>query len=92
MPYASDKQRKAMHAAAAGKSTIGIPTSVGKKYTSHGSSHKPSRSTSLRKYGNYTESYGNDTKNGIHHTHWKSGKGYAGSTAGGGSIGSGGAG
>ena len=32
MPSVSDKQRKAMHAAAAGKSTIGIPKSVGKEY------------------------------------------------------------
>ena len=32
MPSTSDKQRRAMHAAAAGKSTIGIPTSVGKEF------------------------------------------------------------
>lgn len=33
MPSTSDKQRRAMHAAAAGNSTIGIPQSVGKEYT-----------------------------------------------------------
>lgn len=32
MPSVSDKQRKAMAAAAAGKSTIGIPQKVGKKF------------------------------------------------------------
>ena len=32
MPFKSDKQRKAMFAAAAGKSNIGIPRSVGKHF------------------------------------------------------------
>lgn len=32
MPPVSEKQRKAMFAAAAGKSTIGIPKSVGKEF------------------------------------------------------------
>lgn len=32
MPPKSEAQRKAMHAAAAGRSTIGIPRSVGKEF------------------------------------------------------------
>lgn len=32
MPPVSQAQRKAMHAAAAGKSTLGIPKSVGKEF------------------------------------------------------------
>ena len=32
MPPVSERQRKAMHAAAEGKSTIGIPKSVGKEF------------------------------------------------------------
>lgn len=32
MPPKSQAQRRAMHAAAAGKSTIGIPRSVGKEF------------------------------------------------------------
>lgn len=32
MPPVSQPQRKAMHAAAAGKSNLGIPKKVGKKY------------------------------------------------------------
>ena len=32
MPSVSDKQRRAMHAAAAGKGTIGIPKKVAKEY------------------------------------------------------------
>lgn len=32
MPSKTEKQRKAMRAAAAGKSTIGIPQSVGKEF------------------------------------------------------------
>ena len=35
MPMKSEAQRGAMHAAAAGKGTIGIPKSVGKKYVKH---------------------------------------------------------
>jgi hypothetical protein len=33
MPPVSENQRKAMYAAAEGKSTIGIPKSVGREYT-----------------------------------------------------------
>ena len=33
MPPVSEAQRKAMHAAAKGKSTIGIPKKVGKEFT-----------------------------------------------------------
>ena len=32
MPPKSEAQRKAMHAAAAGKSTLGIPKKVGKEF------------------------------------------------------------
>ncbi len=87
MPYESDNQRKAMHAAASGNSTIGIPQSVGKKFVadSGGASHQSALRGS--KYGNYTESYGNSTHNGTHHTHWKNGKKYGGSMTGEGSIG-----
>ena len=35
MPFASEKQRKAMYAAASGKSNIGIPKSVGEKFIKH---------------------------------------------------------
>jgi len=35
MPMQSEAQRKAMHAAASGKSTIGIPKSVGQKFAAH---------------------------------------------------------
>ena len=35
MPFESEKQRKAMYAAAAGKSNIGIPKSVGEKFIRH---------------------------------------------------------
>jgi len=45
-----------MQAAAAGKSTLGIPKSVGKEY---------SHADALRR-GNYTD------ENGMHHSHWKS--------------------
>jgi len=33
MPPVSEKQRRAMHAAAAGHSTIGIPKKVGKEFS-----------------------------------------------------------
>lgn len=33
MPPKSEAQRRAMHAAAAGKSTIGIPKKVGKEFS-----------------------------------------------------------
>lgn len=34
MPPVSEAQRRAMYAAASGKSTIGIPTKVGKEFSS----------------------------------------------------------
>jgi len=37
MPFESEQQRKAMYAAAAGHSNIGIPQSVGEKFVRHGS-------------------------------------------------------
>lgn len=36
MPYVSNAQRKAMFAAKAGKSTLGIPKSVGKEFVKAG--------------------------------------------------------
>lgn len=36
MPFESEAQRRAMYAAAAGKSNIGIPKSVGEKFVRHG--------------------------------------------------------
>jgi hypothetical protein len=33
MPPVSERQRRAMHAAAAGKSTLGIPQKVGKEFS-----------------------------------------------------------
>ena len=38
MPYVSEQQKKAMYAAAAGKSTLGIPKSVGKDFVAAGPS------------------------------------------------------
>lgn len=35
MPYKSDAQRKAMHAAAAGHSTIGIPQEAAQRFVAH---------------------------------------------------------
>ena len=35
MPMASEAQRKAMHAAAGGKSTLGIPKKVAREYVAH---------------------------------------------------------
>ena len=51
MPMKSDKQRRAMHAAASGKSTLGIPQSVGQRYVSHDKPKRKTRGllTSLRK-------------------------------------------
>lgn len=42
MPMKSKAQNRAMHAAASGKSNIGIPASVGKKFVkeAHGKSQK----------------------------------------------------
>ena len=101
MPYKSDKQRRAMHAAAAGNSTIGIPKDVAKKFVSdsqgrmtkalrHDDSNqmqkKQNQGKDKGKYGNYTD------PTGYHHTHWKEGKSYGGSNSGGASIGGGAAG
>ena len=36
MPFESEAQRRAMYAAAAGKSNIGIPKNVGEKFVRHG--------------------------------------------------------
>lgn len=36
MPYVSEQQRKAMYAAAEGKSNIGIPKKVGKEFVKAG--------------------------------------------------------
>jgi len=36
IPIVSENQRKAMYAAAAGKSTLGIPKSVGKEFVAAG--------------------------------------------------------
>ena len=36
MPYKSEAQQKAMYAAAAGKSTLGIPKKVGKEFVKAG--------------------------------------------------------
>lgn len=104
MPSTSDKQRRAMHAAASGNSTIGIPKSVGKEYVQadhlrekHGYHTMPDgtkmkNSEMKGKYGNDMYNYGNHTKGGIHVTHWKPGRSYAGSMTGSGSIGGGSAG
>jgi hypothetical protein len=40
MPYKSEAQRGAMYAAAAGKSTIGIPKKVGKEFVKSGPASK----------------------------------------------------
>lgn len=40
MPYKSADQRKAMHAAAKGKSTIGIPKKAARKFIRHSKSAK----------------------------------------------------
>lgn len=40
MPYKSDAQRKAMYAAAEGKSNIGIPKKVGKEFVKAGPASK----------------------------------------------------
>lgn len=47
MPIVSQQQRKAMYAAAAGKSTLGIPKSVGKDFVAAGpaSTKLPARKT-----------------------------------------------
>lgn len=40
MPFKSQAQAAAMHAAAAGKSTIGIPAKIGKKFVAEGHGQK----------------------------------------------------
>ncbi len=40
MPYKSESQKGAMYAAAAGKSTLGIPKKVGKEFVKAGPSSK----------------------------------------------------
>ena len=47
MPFKSAKQRKAMYAAAEGRSTIGIPKKVAKSYIKD--SIKPTKMTKKRK-------------------------------------------
>lgn len=51
MPIKSDAQRRAMYAAAAGKSTLGIPQSVGKEFVAAGpaSSDLPEKVPSKKK-------------------------------------------
>ena len=50
MPPVSEKQRRAMHAAAAGKSTLGIPKKVGKEFAKSDKGGKlPMRKGSRRK-------------------------------------------
>jgi hypothetical protein len=40
MPYTSEQQKKAMYAAAEGKSNIGIPKKVGKEFVKAGPASK----------------------------------------------------
>jgi len=47
MPFESETQRRAMYAAAAGKSTLGIPPSVGEKFIKHGEDAIPPEPTPL---------------------------------------------
>lgn len=47
MPSTSEKQRRAMQAAAHGKSTLGIPQSVGKEYAQ--ADRQQAQSKALRK-------------------------------------------
>ena len=88
-----------MAAAAAGKSTLGIPKSVGKEFMQadqlrgrkppglDGGTNQPQRRPNQgrgKRYGNYTD------PTGKHHTHWKEGKSYStGGQTGGGAIGGG---
>ena len=43
MPYESKAQKGAMYAAAAGKSTLGIPKKVGKEFVKAGSNKLPNK-------------------------------------------------
>jgi 8-oxo-dGTP pyrophosphatase MutT (NUDIX family) len=47
MPFESEKQRKAMYAAASGRSNIGIPKEVAKKFIKHSKDESPEEPTSL---------------------------------------------
>jgi hypothetical protein len=49
MPMKSQAQRKAMHAAAAGKSTLGIPKKVGKRFADHDQGGKLPKKKKKRK-------------------------------------------
>ena len=52
MPPRSEAQRKAMYAAAEGKSTLGIPKSVGKEFVAADKGGKlPARKTQPKKKG-----------------------------------------
>ena len=48
MPIKSEQQQKAMYAAAAGKSTLGIPKKVGKEFIKAGKA-KPNRPKTVMK-------------------------------------------
>ena len=74
MPSSSDKQRRAMHAAASGRGTIGIPPSVAKEFVQ--ADHLRKTNTKKGKYGNETSYYGNKTDGGQHVTHWIEGHSY----------------
>ena len=47
MPFESEAQRKAMYAAASGKSNIGIPEKVAKKFIKHSTDNIPEEPTVL---------------------------------------------
>jgi hypothetical protein len=49
MPAKTAKQRRAMHAAAAGRSTIGIPKSVGDKFVGERKHKKKKKTKKKRK-------------------------------------------
>jgi hypothetical protein len=49
MPPVSEKQRRAMRAAAAGKSTLGIPRKVGREYSAADKGGKLPRKKSIRR-------------------------------------------
>lgn len=48
MPFKSDAQRGAMYAAAAGKSNIGIPKSVGQRYVADSVKHSTGTKSRLK--------------------------------------------
>lgn len=51
MPAKSEKQRRAMHAAAKGKSTLGIPKSVGREYVNGPKGYAVERSNDSHRWG-----------------------------------------